>query len=160
MADGKSAEVDLFGDPCRLPNGRRGRPSHRYSQQIANKITLLLAMGWSQARIAAACHLSEPTLRRHYFSVLKTRAIQRDRFDAWEIEKLFALADGGNVGAMKELRKAMERNDRMVAEARMPAPEPKSEKLGKKEQQRRAAIEAAGDDAGNWGGLLSGGYDA
>ncbi|AVO39607.1 hypothetical protein C6Y53_02090 [Pukyongiella litopenaei] len=152
--------MDLFGDPVRLPSGRRGRPAHRYSQKNANKIMMLLALGWSVERVAAGCHISVPTLKKYYFSVLKTRAIQRDRLVAWQFERLMELAAAGNVSALKELQQMIERNDRMAASAslRDEADAPQPEKLGKKEQARRAAMEAT--EHGEWGSLLSGGYDA
>ncbi len=156
----KIGEVDLFGDPVRLPSGRRGRPAHVYSQKTDNKIMMLLALGWSQERIAQACHISVPTMRRYYFSTLKRRHIQRDRLVAWQFERLMDVAATGNVGALKELQRMIEKNDQMHAAASMAvAKEKPEEKLGKKEQARRAALEAAGG-GGGWGDLLKGGFDA
>ncbi len=150
-------EVDLFGDPVRLPNGRRGRPAHTFSQKIENKIKLLLALGWSFERIAKACHISVPTMRRYYFSALKAREAQRDRLVAWQFEKLFEMASSGNVGALKELQRMIERNDQMLAADRLAKVADKDdhkEKVGKKELARRAALEAARDGQSGWGDLL------
>ncbi len=138
-------DVDLFGDPVRLANGRRGRPAHRYDQKTANKIMMLLAMGWAQERIANACHISVPTLRKHYFSILKTRDIQRDRLVAWQFEKLAEQADKGNVGAMRELNRMIDRNDDLVAEAKLRAKGPAETAAppkGKKELSAEAAQRA------------------
>jgi len=108
-------------------------------------------MGWSQERIANALHTSVPTLRRYYFSVLKTRAIQRDRFDAWQIERAMDLAAAGNVGAMRLLDRLVEKNDARVAAVRMARSDvvERDEPIGKKEAARRAAERAV--DASIWG---------
>lgn len=163
MAESEIGEVDLFGDAVRLPNGRRGRPAHVYSQKIANKIMMLLALGWSQERVAAGCHLSVPTLRRHYFSILKTRSIQRDRMTAWQFEKLAEQAEKGNVGALREFQRMVEKNDAMLAAARMrdaqSAGQPQAP-MGKKEAEMARAqtiVEQGASD--DWGDDLKPGYE-
>ena len=55
-------DLDLFGDPVRVP-GRRGRPQHVASQRNRDKVVMLLALGWSNDRIANALVVSLPTLR-------------------------------------------------------------------------------------------------
>jgi hypothetical protein len=147
-------DLDLFGDPIRLPCGRRGRPKHVATQQKRNKVMVLLALGWSNERIANAIHASLPTLRRYYFSELKFRGIQRDRFDAWQFEKIIEQVESGNVGAMRLLSQLTEKNDMMAAAARMrndPVDKPES-KLGAKEIARRAADDAVNAD--EWNDLL------
>ena len=54
--------------------GKAGRPFHKPS--IENRIIVkhLADAGWTQQRIAAAVGVSHPTLRRHYFSELGSRA--------------------------------------------------------------------------------------
>lgn len=123
---------------------------------------LLQAVGRSQEYIADACHISVPTLKKHYSSVLKHKAIQRARLEGWKLEKLFDQADSGNVGAMKELQRAIDRIDQEHAAARLRGSEEgeKGEKLGKKEEARRAAQKASAEPESGWGGLLKGGYDA
>lgn len=146
-------DLDLFGDPVRLPNGRRGRPAHRPSMEIENKIKLLLALGWTNQRIANACHVSLPTLRKHYFSVLKARDVQRDRLDAHRFTSCFKAAAAGNVGAMRLLDQMIQKNDAMQAAAQLrdDTTEAKAEKLGAKEQARRAAAEAIATGGETWG---------
>ncbi|MGV0878055.1 AraC family transcriptional regulator [Martelella sp. FLE1502] len=157
---------DLFGDPDTFPSGRRGRPAHKVTRKSRNKVKMLLALGWSNDRIANAIDCSLPTLRKHYFSELKQRTSQRDRLEAWKFEKLFEQAEKGNVGAMRELDKAIEKNDRMLAakvirdaQGDDDAPVP-AEKIGKKEKARREAaqIVATSDGEDGWGGLLKPGY--
>ncbi|WP_299647973.1 hypothetical protein [uncultured Jannaschia sp.] len=147
--------VDLFGDVTTLPSGRRGRPSHRWSQSNANRVIMGLAMGYTNVEIAAGLGISLPTLRRYYFSELKRREMQRTRFELWRAETLAVQAASGNVGAMKELGNLMKRRDEHLADAGFradvdPTPPPK---LGKKEQDRQNAEHAVEDPdlmPGNW----------
>ncbi len=155
-------EFDLFGDPVRLPNGKRGRPAHQPTQKLRNKVMTLLALGWSNERIANAIHCSVPTLKRYYFSELKRRAIQRDRLDAWRIEQTIEQAKEGNVGAQRLLDQLIEKNDKKVQAARLRdiQSEPRPERLGKKEIERRQAEKiASGDSSDDWDDLLKPGYE-
>ena len=149
------AEIfDLFGDPVASGDGRRGRPPHLPTIQNRNKVNLLLALGWSNDRIAGALRITAPTLRRHYFSELRSRDVARDRLDLRRAEVLWREAEAGNVGAMKEFGRFLERNDLMLfgqVSRPQPAPSPKPAKLGKKE----AALAAAQHpDAGSTLGQL------
>lgn len=129
--------------------GRRGRPPHVPTVENVNKIKMLLAFGWSNSRIANALCITEPTLRRHYFSVLKVRAIARDALDARRAELLWAQVERGNVGAMKAFDRMIEENDRMTKSRRvrdeddedeMPVVVPKrAAYVGKKSMQTDAA---------------------
>jgi hypothetical protein len=73
---------DLFGDPVPANWGERGRPEHIPTQKNRNRVSMLVALGWSVARIAAALFVTQPTLRKHYFSELKYRDVARDRLEA------------------------------------------------------------------------------
>lgn len=137
--------LDLFGDPVPANWGQRGRPEHLPTQQNRNRVNMLVAMGWSNKRIAAALFVTLPTLRKHYFSELKFRAVARDRLDAGLAMKLWDQVQLGNVGAVKEFQKLLERNDLMLygQTARpSPQPAPKPQKLGKKEEAMQAAQHA------------------
>ncbi|WP_153005325.1 hypothetical protein [Aureimonas ureilytica] len=103
-----------------------------------------LALGWNNDRIANGLGISRPTLLKAYARELKTRDMARDRMDLRIVEKLFEGVNAGNVGAIKELRKVVERNDMMQAAdaARFKSREPDEEKpkvLGKKEQRQANA---------------------
>lgn len=131
---------DLFGDLVTLPSGRRGRPAHRWSKSSADKVLLGRATGYSDAEIAGALGISLPTLRKYYFSELKQTA-QRLRFEFWRLHLLAEMASTGNVGALKELGKVMEKRDRYLAERALKADPPAAvAPLGKKEAARRDAI--------------------
>jgi hypothetical protein len=141
------AEVfDLFGDPVPANWGERGRPEHVASQQNRNRVSLLVAMGWSNARIAAALFITQPTLRKHYFSELKFRDVARDRLVAQLGVKLLDGVNAGNVSAIREFQKYLERNDLMMYGQTRQPPKPqhadkpaKAEKLGKKAEALVAA---------------------
>lgn len=130
--------LDLFGEPVPANWGMRGRPEHVASQQNRNRVSMLVALGWSNKRIAAALFVTLPTLRKHYFSELKFRAVARDRLDASLATKLWDLFLAGNVAAGKEFRKLVERNDLMLYGQNAPPEQSdkptKEPKLGKKEQ--------------------------
>ena len=149
MAD---EEFDLFGNPVRRSDGRRGRPAHRYALEIDNKIKLLLARGWSNERIAKRCKISVPTLKKYYFSTLKDRDFQRDALDAWRFEQAFEAAASGNVGGMRLLDQMIQRDDTMMAAARVRDDvEDKPEPVGVKEQARRGARDAIDGASDGWG---------
>jgi hypothetical protein len=138
------AEIfDLFGDPVPANWGGRGRPQHIPTQEYRNKVKLLLAFGWNNERIARAIGITEPTLRKHYFSELKFRNEHRDRMSASLAARLWKEVEAGSVSAMKEFQKLVERNDLMqYGQAKPPqaADEPKQPKLGKKEQALADAL--------------------
>jgi hypothetical protein len=132
--------LDLFGDPVSKNHGRRGRPEHVATAENRRKVNMLLALGWSNPRIAAALRITQPSLRKHYFSELQSRSVARDRLDTKLAMTLWKLVEDGNVSAIKEFRKLLERNDLMTfGQHRPPAIESKPQKLGKKEKARHDA---------------------
>jgi len=146
-----STNFDLLGDPIPEGWGKRGRPPHLATEKNRNKVMLLLAMGWSNARIANALGITQPTLRKNYFQQLRQRDLARDRLEGARLDLAWELAKAGNVGAMREFAKLMERNDRMEmereissqtrAEERQPAPE----RIGKKQLDELRARDADAD---------------
>jgi hypothetical protein len=149
--------VDLFGNPVRPGHGQKGRPPYEATDKDRNKVKLLLALGWANTKVANAVDISLATLKRHFRAELKVRDQMRDRLDAWRIEKAVALAEAGNVAALKEVGKIIERSDLMGAgrridqaqEADAKAASSKKTKLGKKASAALDAVDA-GKDTG-WG---------
>ena len=127
---------DLFGDPISRNHGKRGRPEHVPCKENVNKIMLLLAQGWTNERIAGALGITPPTLRRHYFSVLKTREVARDRVESIGLLTLWNLGREGNVTAMKEF---FRRHDSAIGDIFDAQVDVERRKLGKKEQTRLEA---------------------
>lgn len=147
---------DLFGHPVRPGKGQRGRPPYAATEKDRNKVKLLLALGWANARVAAAIPVSEATLKRYFRAELKERDQMRDRLDARRFEIAMEQANAGNIAALKELAKMLDRSDLMRAGQRMdqPAagkPKAKIERLGKKEQAQRDAEAAAAGGDDEWG---------
>lgn len=137
-----SVIFDLFGEPVPANWGQRGRPEHIASQQNRNRVSMLVALGWSNKRIAEALFVTLPTLRKHYFSELKFREVARDRLNATMATKLWDLFMSGNVAAGKEFRDLLEKNDLMLyGQTAQPAKPDvaKEPKLGKKEAALAAA---------------------
>jgi hypothetical protein len=145
-----SQHFDLFGDPIPENWGKRGRPQHVPTQENRNKVSMLLAFGWSNDRIAQALHVTPPTLRKHYLSQLRYRGEMRDRLDASLAMTLWRQVEAGNVSAMREFRALLDHNDLMLFGGRRPDPEPKPPKLGKKERALIAANTPPGQ-ASEWG---------
>lgn len=149
---------DLFGDPIPVNHGKRGRPQHLVTQENRRKVSMLVAFGWNNERIASALRITPPSLRRHYFSELKFREVARDRLDAAVAMKLWEQVEGGNVGAIKEFRKLLDHNDMMVPHLaahshRTADKSAKEPKLGKKEQALLAASQP--DTATSMGDLMA-----
>ena len=132
---------DLFGNPVRAGKGKRGRPRYEVTERNRNKVKMLLALGWSNERVANAIDASLATLKRYFGAELKVRDKMRDRLDAERLMVVTEQAMGGNVGAHKQLDRMIERNDRMEAERQMSA-RPKAERLGKKQVVAQAAADA------------------
>lgn len=143
--------LDLFGDPLPANWGKPGRPEHVPTQHNRNRVAMMLVMGWSNSRIAAAMYITEPTLRKHYRGELNFRDVARDRLNATLANKLWELFMSGNVAAGKEFRDLVEKNDLMLYGQSAPPEKPTKEpKLGKKEMALAAAQEPdAGSPLGN-----------
>ena len=135
--------VDLLGDPIPANHAGRGRPPHIPTTRNRNKVRLLLAMGWLDGRIASALRITKATLKKHYFVDLRHRDEARDALEGERLQLLFEAAKKGNVGAMRELGRVLEKLDLAnwhpgrEAAAGAADQQPgaaKSKPLGKKEQ--------------------------
>ena len=139
------AEVfDLCGNPVEAGTGKPGRPRKEATPEDRNKVKLLLAVGWSNERIASALHMSLPTFRRNFFQELKFRDVARDMLDARRIELAMKAAGSGNVGAMRQLDRLLDRFDQMEAERAYAGQkkEAPKEKVGKKVLDETLALDA------------------
>lgn len=160
---------DLFGHPVTPGRGLPGRPRKVATTEDRNKVKLLMALGWANPRIANAVRMSLPTFRQNFFHELAERDQMRDRLEATRLSLAWEQAQKGNVGAMRQLDRLIDANDRMAASTRMtegqddgdPAaaedrPAPRA--IGKKEAQRQAA-QAPGGEGSAFGDLLRPGFD-
>ncbi len=133
----------MFGNPVRPGKGARGRPSFEVTERNRNKVKLLLAMGWSNDRVAHAVECSLATLKRHFRAELKFRDEMRDRLDAERLMVVTEKALDGVVGAQRLLAEMIERNDRMEIERSLAADRKKKEPaLGKKQIDAAKARDA------------------
>lgn len=108
---------------------------------------MLVALGWGNPRIANALAISVPTLRKNYFHELKGRLASRDQLEARRFELAWELAEKGNVGALKEFGRLLERNDRMEIEREFSSSlkgesQQPTERLGKKVIDEQRALDA------------------
>lgn len=138
---------DLFGNPFEMVDRKRGRPPHEVTEKNINRVKMLVALGWSNQRIANALSVSLPTLRKNYFHELKGRDASRDQLEARRLELAWDLAEKGNIGAFKEFGRLLERNDRMEAEREVGSSsksetQPASQRLGKKVIDEQRALDA------------------
>lgn len=157
--------VDLFGNERYLTPRTKGRPPFERTEENAHKISMLLAMGWSNERIAGCVldprtgkSISVPTLKRYFRAELKVREVARDQLTAKRLMQVSEASDSGNVGAMRLLGQLIEKNDMMLAASRLHAAQHSDEegrKLGKKEQATKAAKKVVGGDRqSSWGNDL------
>ena len=141
-------EIDLFGRPYVVKPTKRGRPPHDVTKKTRNRVSMLVALGWGNPRIASTLGVTLPTLHKYYFYELGQRDEARDRMELRRLELAWELAEKGNVGAFKEFGKLVERNDRMEIERELstkPPEPPASERPGKKVQSEQRALDADAD---------------
>lgn len=158
---------DLFGNPVVVKDRKRGRPAFEWTPEKSNKVRLGLALGWTVPRIANGLAISTATLKRYFRAELKERDIARDQLDLQRVALAMEQAGKGNVGAMRQLDRLIEANDRMRASARItegqgeadePEAKAKVRAVGKKEAQRQAAQDVGGEGS-VFGDLLRPGFD-
>lgn len=158
--------TDLFGDTVYLTPRGKGRPPFEWTQENSHKVSMLLAMGWSNARISSAVidprtgkSISVPTLKRYFRAELAARDVARDRMAAKQLLQAAEAASKGNVGAMRFFATLVEKNDAVLAEqtfkAAQQANDPKPAPVGKKEAARRAAQNLTDGNDETWGSDLT-----
>lgn len=139
----------LWGDPVYRIKRTRGRPPFEWTEENSFKVSMLLACGWSNDRIAGTIldprtgkRISVPTLKRHFRSELAHRDNARDQLKARQLMTAARAAFEGNVGAMRLLEQLIEKNDRMEAEREISKKPPQpaaADRLGKKALDREKA---------------------
>ncbi|MDR3474444.1 MAG: hypothetical protein P4M09_22575 [Devosia sp.] len=135
-----SQNFDLLGDPIPDGWGKPGRPPHIATDRNRSKVIMLLALGWSNERIARSLSITPPTLRKVYFRELRVRDEARDRLLGSLFTRCWEGVQERNVGAIKEFQRMLERNDLLLGVPSVTRDKPKAEpKLGKKEQAQRDA---------------------
>lgn len=114
---------------------RTGRPQRKVTAAERDQVMRLRADGWTIERIARLLRTDHETLAKHFGEELAHGAdIKRNQLLEWAEKK----AKKGSIGNIKWLheQQARARAAERVGDDR---PEPKAEKLGKKEELQRAA---------------------
>lgn len=150
--------TDLFGNVRYLVPRIKGRPPFEWTEENSRKISMLLAQGWSNERIANCVPdprtgkaISISTLKRHFRPELRLRGVARDQLTARRLMLAYTAAEKGNVGAMRHLDQLIEKNDQALADAmlgdggRSPNPAGAEPKPGKKELNAAEAVQAEAD---------------
>lgn len=176
MTDENQDEIigrTLWGDPVYRVSRLRGRPPFEWTQENSFKVSMLLAAGWSNSRIAGTVldprtgkSISVPTLKRYFRAELSQRDHARDQLVAKQLMVAADQAFSGNVGAMRLLDQLIAKNDQKLAAAKMTQPgagddddrdeeKPSSRYVGKGELARKKANAlASGEEQSDWGSLL------
>lgn len=133
--------------PRRSSKGSNGRPAFTATDPLRRKVAECAAAGMSQDDIARAIGCSTPTLVKHFEYELTTgAAVKRAEI----IELMFKAARKGNVTAQKALdlksqaAAAVQSLKDREGSGGAGAPPARETKLGKKEEQKRAAGQVEG----------------
>jgi hypothetical protein len=138
-AGGDGTARDLLGDPIGPYRDPRGRKKLKVTNELRERVAVLRAGGMDREEIADAIGCCEKTLRTYFLSELnKGKSAKR----AEVVEKLFKMAIGGSVPAMKAFLALGAKTEAI----------PRVPKLGKKEQLLKDA-ETAHHSSG-WGELV------
>lgn len=146
-SDGVGTVDGLFGpQPAKKERGR-GRPAHAWSRQNSLRICNLFACGHSVETVAKVIGVSQPTLRKVYFSELAAREVMALKVRSEQMARLTDSAIGGNVAAEKALAGMIQAEQvRLLGHHLVDrrGKEPTAPRLGKKEEAKVAAGNATG----------------
>lgn len=93
----------LFGpQPVERVRGR-GRPAHVWDRQFSVRICNLFACGHTVEMVSKVMGLSQPTLRKVYFSEIAAREVMALKVKSEQLARLTDAAIGGSVTAEKAL---------------------------------------------------------
>lgn len=145
MAD----EFDLFGNPIGAGSKERGRPEHVASKENIIFVMVLLAAGYQNKDIAETLGVSQPTLRKHYFHLLRKRDVMHERLRTKLRVTQIESALDGNASALNAALRMLdtlkaERSEKKLKEREIAPVQQRHTKLGKKEQQSLAAHSITG----------------
>ena len=135
-------DFDLFGEPLPRNHGEPGRNEHVATAEKVSRVRALVLANWTMREIAEEIGVSTPTLRKHYFStraIKAARAIAIREVEGQVLVQLMRAAEGGNVSAMKELRKVVEAKRLADLPAEMGRKAEAAPAEGKKKRLKREA---------------------
>lgn len=145
--DGVRMVDGLFGpQPAERVKGR-GRPAHAWSRENSLRICNLFACGHTVETVAKVMGISQPTLRKVYFSEVGQREIMALKVKSEQLARLTTAAIGGNVAAEKALagmihaEQVRQLDGQVKGRGRTASAPPK---MGKKQAQQEAAQSVGG----------------
>lgn len=130
------------------PARGQGRPAFLWTREKSNRVMVLFASGYKQKQIAPVIGCDVKTLRKVFPLECRAAANAALVLRSGMMVQLAALAEGGNVGALKQLDKMIaaeqvraigEQVRARAGDKAVPAP-----KLGKKEQAKADAAGLSG----------------
>lgn len=134
----------LFGpQPAQRVRGR-GRPAHAWDRRNSLRICNLFACGHTVEDVAAVIGISQPTLRKVYFSECAARDHMALKVKADQLARLTEQAIGGNVAAEKALAGMIQAEQQRLLGDRVRDRGQRTPPQGKKDQQRDAAHNVKG----------------
>ncbi|ANM12062.1 hypothetical protein [Rhizobium sp. N324] len=104
MAD----DLDLFGNPYHSAGRGQGRPEHVPTEENIINVMVLLASGMKNGEVAKIVGLSTPTLRKHYFHLLKQRDVMAARLKGRLRTAQIQQGLGGNAAALSGALKMLD----------------------------------------------------
>jgi predicted transcriptional regulator len=133
----------LFGlQPAERVRGR-GRPAHAWDRQISVRICNLFACKHTVEMVAKVIGISQPTLRKVYFSEVAARDVMDLKVKSEQLARLTNAAIGGSVSAEKALAGMIHgeqlRQLGQHVKSRAGERTPVNPRVGKKEERKQAA---------------------
>jgi predicted transcriptional regulator len=136
----------LFGpQPAERVRGR-GRPAHVWDRQKSVRVCNLFACGHTVEMVAKVMGISQPTLRKVYFSEVGAREVMALKVKSEQLARLTDAAIGGNVAAEKALAGMIQAEQIKMVDAHVKSRrgDATPAKLGKKEERQAAAAGVKG----------------
>lgn len=140
----EDSRTDLFGNPIVPRKGGPGRPEVVWNQETSNKALLAFARGLTVNATAHLVDLSEPTFRKVYFREVELRKLARLKLEITMLAQLAAEAGKGNVTAIKELDRLLDKQRSRDQAAAMASKPPAKAKVGKKVEAEQKAQQQRG----------------
>ena len=145
--DGVRMVDGLFGpQPAERVRGK-GRPAHVWNRQNSLRICNLFACGHTVETVARVIGISQPTLRKVYFSEVAEREVMALKVRSAQMERLTEQAIGGNVAAEKALAGMIQAEQVRLLDGHVKArgsDKATVDRLGKKEERQIAAKAVGG----------------
>lgn len=136
----------LFGpQPAERARGR-GRPAHVWDRQFSVRICNLFACGHTVEMVSKVMGISQPTLRKVYFSEVAARDVMALKVKSEQLARLTDAAIAGNVPAEKALAGMIQAEQVKVLGDKVKdrRSDPTPARVGKKEEQHNAAMGVGG----------------